>query len=226
MNQADGQTTVASPKSWHMIRAMGGVGLLCGLLIVTTYQVTLPIIDKNKAEYLEKAIYRVLPGATTSATFKLLQNGNFELLQADEPGAQKVYSAYDDQNRLVGIAIEARGQGFQDVLRILYGYSPEKQAIIGMAVLESKETPGLGDKIEKDPLFAKNFETLDVSLTEDGTQIVNPIVPVKHGTKENPWEIDAITGATISSKAVTNILQRSTLEWIPVITRNVEGFRK
>ena len=44
--------------------------------------------------------------------------------------------------------------GYQDVIRILlYGYSPEHQAIVGMRVLESRETPGLGDKIEKDPAF-------------------------------------------------------------------------
>ena len=40
----------APPGTWYMYRAMVGVGVCCGLLIVTAYQVTLPVIEKNKAE--------------------------------------------------------------------------------------------------------------------------------------------------------------------------------
>ncbi|MFQ5629354.1 MAG: FMN-binding protein [bacterium] len=226
MNETDGQATVAAPKSWHMIRAMGGIGLLCGLLIVLTYEATLPTITRKKAEYLEKAIYKVLPGAQSSRAYRLKDDGSFEPFSGDVAKEQVVYAGFDVQNQLVGIAVEASGQGFQDAIRILYGYSPEKQVVVGIAVLESKETPGLGDKIEKDPGFLKNFEALDVSLTADGAQIAHPIVPVKHGTKANPWEIDAITGATISSKAIANILQQSTGVWIPLIAGNTERFRK
>jgi electron transport complex protein RnfG len=57
--------------TWQMYRAMVGVGLLCGLLIVTVYQVTLPVIKRNEAEALERAIFQVLPDAKVSATFRL-----------------------------------------------------------------------------------------------------------------------------------------------------------
>ncbi len=211
------------PSSWPMIRALAGIGILCSLLIVSTWQLTLPTITKKKNEYLEKAIYQVLPGATSKKTFKITPDGKVEQFEGEERGVQRVFAGYDDQGRLVGLAIEARGQGFQDVLKILYGFSPEKQAIIGMRVLESKETPGLGDKIEKDPDFLANFKELDVSLDENA-QIRNPIVPVKHGTKANPWEIDSITGATISSKAVANILRENTLRLIPVVMKNLQTF--
>ena len=50
---------------------------------------------------------------------------------------------------IVGLAVEAQGMGYQDVIRVIYGYSFEQDAIVGIRVLESKETPGLGDKIEK-----------------------------------------------------------------------------
>ena len=54
-----------------------------------------------------------------------------------EAGGRYVYAGYDARNRLVGVALEAAGQGFQDTIRFIYGYSPEKQAVVGFVVLES-----------------------------------------------------------------------------------------
>ena len=226
MNQKDNQTSVAAPNSWHMIRAMGGIGLLCGLLIVMTYEATLPIIDQKKAEYLEKAIFVVLPDAASIQPFEWKQSGEFAQAAGVGVPGRLTFAGYDQQNNLVGIAVDARGQGFQDVIRILYGYSFEKQAIIGFVVLESKETPGLGDKIEKDENFLRNFEALDVSLTPDGSTVANPIVAVKNGTKTESWQLDAITGATISSNAIATILQKSTAEWMPALAKNKTVFEK
>lgn len=225
MNQATPQIAVPEPNSWHMIRAMGGVGLLCAVLIVSTFELTKPAIERNRAAYLEKAIFKVLPGATTRETFALTSDNRFQIAGATAPG-RKIYAGYNADNKLVGLAIEASGQGFMDAIHILYGYAPDRDAVVGIEVLESKETPGLGDKIEKDEDFLKNFEALDVSLGGDGQQLANPIVSVKKGEKENPWEIDAITGATISSKAIATILRQSTGEWVPVIAQHVEQFRK
>ena len=226
MNEFDLKKLVAQASSWEMIRALGGIGILCSILIVFAFQVTLPIIEKNKTEYLEKSIFKVLAGATSRTTYRITDDSNVELMQADEPKARKVYAGYNDSGELVGIAIEASGQGFQDVIRILYGYSPEKKAVIGFTVLESKETPGLGDKIQNDPAFLSNFEALDVSLNEGGSAPKNPIEMAKSGNKHNPWQIEAITGATISSRAVTKIMKQSTEELIPIIEKNMQEFKR
>ena len=61
----------APPSVWHMYRAMVGIGLLCGLIIVSVFQLTRPVIERNKAEALQRAIFQVLPGARSSATFRL-----------------------------------------------------------------------------------------------------------------------------------------------------------
>lgn len=208
-----------------MFRAMVTVGTLCALLIVMTFQTTLPIIKHNKTVALEKAVFKVLPGATQRVTFKKTENG-FEPMTGEVTNEEVVYAGFDDQNKLVGVAVEATGQGFQDVLNLLYGYSIDKQEIIGFYVLESRETPGLGDKIEKDEAFHKNFDNLDVSLDASLQSIKNPVEPVKHGTKSNPWQVDCITGATISSKAVGNIIKASTQKWCPIIYQNRENFKK
>ena len=222
-----GAQLVAEPaptSAWHMYRAMVGVGVLCGLLIVTVYQATLPIIEQNKAEALRRAIFHVLPAATTSTTFALDENDGFSALEGDGVGRRLVYAGYDDEGSLVGFAIEAQGMGYQDVIALIYGYSPAEQAIIGIQVLESKETPGLGDKIETDPDFLRNFERLDVSLGKDRTALANAIVPVKSGEKAHPWEVDGITGATISSVAIANILDASAQYWVPRIQAGLRAF--
>jgi electron transport complex protein RnfG len=209
-----------------MYRSMVGVGLICGLLIVSVFELTRPVIARNKAAALQRAIFQVLPEARASATFRFDGVDRFEGFEGEVDGEQLVYAGYDEEQRLAGIAVEAQGMGYQDVIRVIYGYSFLEEAIVGIRVLESRETPGLGDKIETDAGFLENFERLVVALTDDQSQIADPIEFVKHGKKEHPWQIDGITGATISSNAIADILGQSTAYWIPRIRPSLGDFRK
>lgn len=213
-------------RAWPMLRAMVGIGLFCGLAIVTAYQWSKPIIERNRAEALRKAIFEVLPGAAESATFRFDEPAGFSRFAGPAADDQLVYAAYDTQGALVGVAIEAAGMGYQDTIRVLYGYSPEKQAIVGFQVLESRETPGLGDRIGVDPGFLANFAALDVRLGEDLASLAHPLQMVKKGEKSQPWQIDAITGATVSSRAVTDLLRASAAAWVPRIVPRVDQLRK
>lgn len=226
MSQAQPVGPPPPPRAWHMYRSMVGVGLLCGLIIVSVIQITRPVIARNKAEALQRAIFQVLPDAHSSKTFRFAGGNRFESVAGDGAGEPRVYAGYDEAHRLAGIAVEARGMGYQDVIRLLYGYSFADDAIVGIRVLESRETPGLGDKIETDADFLRNFERLVVSLTDDLSAIAHPIEFVKHGKKQQPWQVDGITGATISSAAIADILSGSTAYWIPRIRRNLDDFRE
>ena len=62
-------------NSMKMLQAMVGIGVLCALLIVLTYEGTLPAIEKNKAEALEKAIFKVVPDIVRKENFTLNENG-------------------------------------------------------------------------------------------------------------------------------------------------------
>jgi electron transport complex protein RnfG len=95
------------------------------------------------------------------------------------------------------VAIKAAAAGFQDVISLIYGFDPTSGSLTGMKILSSKETPGLGDKIEKDHAFVAQFDA-----------VATPLVAVKRTTGA-PGEIDAITGATISSRAVVRIINES-----------------
>lgn len=236
---------IASDKSaldsqvWPIYRALVGIASLCAVLIVTAYYVTRPVIAAKRTAQLEHAIFKVLPGAVTKSVFYLAANGK---LTREAPNALtttgdtiSLYAGYDVEKRLVGLAIPANGMGYQDAIHLLYGYSPASQLIIGMQVLESKETPGLGDRIEKDQQFLGNFTALDVSVDivvepqgahqQIATRLSNSIVAVKHASKTEPWQIDSITGATISSKAIATIIEQSASAWIPLIWQHRENFQ-
>jgi electron transport complex protein RnfG len=201
MNRADLIATDNAPRPvWQLYRALVGVGVASALLIAAAFAATAPIIERNRAAALERAVLQVVPGAERFIRHDL---------------EQPVYAAYDADGRLVGLALEAQTMGYQDTVRILYGYQPEQQAVIGMQVLESRETPGLGDRIETDPDFRANFTALDVRLVDDGDALAHPIELVKPGAKTRPWQIDAISGATISSAAIATMLRDSTAYWVP-----------
>ncbi|ARV15378.1 FMN-binding protein [Polaribacter sp. SA4-12] len=205
-----------SSSSIKMLKAMLVIGIISALLIVSAYQLTLPRVLQLKAEALEKAIFKVLPGTVSTQAFGINTKGELTKIETGEKYESTYYAGYDKNEKLVGYAIDAAGQGYADIIRVLYGYDPKEQILIGFQVLESKETPGLGDKIEKDQRFIDNFKALDVSLTND-RKLKNKVITVKQGEKQNPWEIDGITGATISSRAIGKIIGVSTAKDVPIL---------
>jgi len=212
LNRADLIATDAGPlPAWQMYRAMVGIGVLCALLIVAVFLSTAPVIERNLAAALERAVLDVVPGATAFRRYDL---------------EQPVYAAFDRDGELAGIALETEGMGYQDTVRILYGYDPARQAVIGMRVLQSRETPGLGDRAESDPGFLANFTALDVSLAAGGDGLAHPVELVKPGQKTAPWQIDGISGATITSSAIARMLASSTARWVPVLYKKREQFAR
>ncbi|MFT4736503.1 MAG: electron transport complex protein RnfG [Paraglaciecola sp.] len=211
------QATIPTFNSMKMLRAMVGISVICGVLIVSTYEATLPRIEKLRAEALKEAIFEVIPDIAVMKSYSY-ENGIFTMTESNSDNV--IFAGYNEQELLVGLAIPARGQGYAGTISILYGYNPINQEVIGFGVLESKETPGLGDKIEKDQTFLANFSALDVSLDPSEKLLNHPVTTVKSGEKVNAWEIDGITGATISSRAIGVIINESVSSWAPIITEN------
>jgi len=211
-------------SAWSMYRAIVGIGAMCALLIVIVYQTTANRIRENQERFLAAAVSQILPAAQTTIAVVQTEDGRLE--EAVETPALPVFMGYNADGELVGAVVTAQGMGYQDNIRVLYAYSFELDAIVGFKVLDSKETPGLGDRIEKEPHFLANFEALDATLTPDGDALLNPIVTVKQGQKLQPWQLDGITGATITSEAIGNILNDSANTWAPVLEKNSHAFSK
>ena len=193
-----------SPSSLRLVLTLAIAGLISGIAIIGIYESTLPTITANKARELREAVFKVLPGVSQ---MQALVYRDDELVSVDQPDKDEpvVYGGYDKSGEFVCYAMRAAGPGFQDTIALLYGYKPGEKLVVGMEVLESRETPGLGDKIYKDAEFVGAFSALSIEPE---------IVAVKKGTKSRPNEIDAITGATISSKAVVRIINETHTAWL------------
>lgn len=186
-------------SSLRMVATLGAAGGLAGLLIVVVYTLTLPAIEAHKAEVLRRAVNEVLNEPARYQTLYATAQGVFESPPAagKAAGVEKIYVGFDADDQVTGVAIKAAEAGFQDIITLIYGFDPSTGKLLGMKVLESRETPGLGDKIEKDLTFVAQFDNA-----------IPPLTAVKRSTGA-PGEIDAITGATISSRAVVRMINRS-----------------
>jgi electron transport complex protein RnfG len=208
------KSPMSATPSWLMYRTLVGIGLICALVVVTVFEVTFPIIKINQQQALENALYQVLPNAKSFTTYALDDDNHFQ--KAADDNTFVLYACYDINLTLIGFAIPARGMGYQDTIELLYGFSMLKQTIEGLVILQNRETPGLGNKIEG-AKFLHNFSSVEVDLQ-------HPLELIKTASKSHSRQIDSITGATISSQAVVSIMNRSLEFWIPLITQNKERF--
>lgn len=106
----------------------------------------------------------------------------------------KVFQAIEE-GKVSGWVIKSSGQGYADKIGLLIGLNSSLNKISGLFIIEQKETPGLGNKIT-DLDFRKQFISKNTSTA---------IIASKTGAT-SPNEIDAITGATISSRSVCSIV--------------------
>ncbi len=218
-------TTVVGPARIYGV--VLSVGVVCALTIATVFELTRPIVEQNRIAMTQAAILEVLPAAVSSVGYVWDETAQTMMpAGGDRQSSESVFAGFDDQGELVGLAITAEGMGYQDVVRVLYGYSLTDQAVIGIRVLESRETPGLGDRVETDENFLKNFERLDVQLNVDGDAVAHPIEFVKPGEKSSAWQIDGISGATITSRAIADMLRDSTAVWMPRVQPRARQFQR
>jgi len=211
-----------------MIRTLGLIAALCGVIIVAAYQGTYDAVQENKRIAVERAVFKVVPAAKSIVEYFALADGKLEKVGAGETaqsGAIKFYAGYDKDGRLVGIAAEGAAKGYADTVRILFAWEPATQQVPGFGVVSSRETPGIGDKIVLDKNFLANFP-LEARLRADGQALAHEIQTVKHGSKANPWEIDAIAGATITSRAVGKAINDAAQILLPRIRPHLDTLKE
>ncbi len=204
---APGGDTVAPPdvKAWRLVATLGVAGALAGLLLVFVDQATRPLIEEHRRRALARAVQEVLSidldGENGARVVSLRVEPSALVLEeearydVDAGAIDRVFAGYGEDGELVGFAIVHERLGFQDNIRLIFGFDAKHRTVLGMQVLESRETPGLGDQIEKDADFVSQFKGRST-----------PLVPVKQGLRKAPAEVDTLTGATISTKAVIDII--------------------
>jgi Na+-translocating ferredoxin:NAD+ oxidoreductase subunit G len=215
----------APVPAWRLMATLGTTALIAGVLVVSAYELTLPRIQENRQVMLELALRQVIPGAARFRAFRMGPAGLVPVATVVIDDAV-VYAGYDAQGRLMALALPASARGYQDVLRLLYAYAPDCQCITAIHVLRSSETPGIGDKITTDPAFRANFQALDARLDNRHGALAHPIVTVRHGTKADAWQIDAISGATVTSRAVGRALNASAQAALPQVVPRLDAVRR
>ena len=165
--------------------ALAVVGVLSGALLVFVYEYSTPKIRINVENETERAIKNIFPQA--------------EKIQKTKDDFFMVTGA---ENKIGGYAFISEGNGYQGIIKLIIGVDPKFTKIVGMEVLESQETPGLGAEIAGSK-FRKQFENLPITQKIEYVKNQKP-------TKLN--QIEAVTGATISSRAVVNIINSGIME--------------
>ena len=189
----------AKESTARLILTLTVAGLFSGIAIVGAYELTRPAILANQARALREAVFEVVPGAEALLGLAWRDGA----LRPAEDDAPAIYAGYGSDGAFLGYAIPGEGAGYQDVIQLIYGFDPARARVVGMRVLESRETPGLGDRIYKDESFVGAFRDL----------AVDPAIElVKDGATE-PHQVDGITGATISSRAVVRIVDEAHGVW-------------
>ena len=202
-----------------MVRTLGLIAALCGAIIVAAYQGTFDAVQRNKRIAVERAVFKVIPDAQSIVEYLATPQGEITKLGAGgtaPAGAIRFYAGYDGAGRLAGIAAEGVAKGYADNVRILFAWHPGTRQITGFSVVAARETPGIGDKVSKDRAFLANFP-LAAEVAPDGKALAHEIRTVKHATKMQPWEIDAIAGATITSRAVGKAINDTAQALLPRI---------
>ncbi len=157
-----------------------------------------PIIAENKINETRQKVPELVLGAENAATKLDIKPETISIDKGNKKISYTVFKAGKD-GQTAGWVVKNADQGYAGKIELLIGLNPQTDTITGLFILEQTETPGLGNKII-DWEWRKQF----INKKTD-----KPLVVVKTGAKE-PHEIDGITGATISSRSVCNIINTAT----------------
>jgi len=156
------------------------IGIISALSLAFVYEWTTPYIEKHAAKARESGIFEVVPEAESYE--EVTKNG------------MTFYEGYKSGQR-VGVALIEEGPGFQGMIKLMVGANPANGEIYGIKILEHEETPGLGANITTDS-YKSNFEGKPFGEYD----------VIKRETSD-PYQVEAIAGATISSEKVTRIVE-------------------
>lgn len=172
----------------NMVLALTLVAFGASTCLGFIYEITKGPIEKTQFNKRMDAIRQVVPGFNNNPDAEMFR------LPTSEGDSLDVYPAKKD-SVLIGYAVDTyTNDGFSGEITMMAGFKPDG-TIINITVLTHKETPGLGTKMTepefKDQFMNKNPARYSLVVEKDG------------------GPVDAITAATISSRAFCDAIQRA-----------------
>ena len=172
----------------NMVLSLGVITVVAAAALAGVYTATKAPIEQAKAEKQKAAIGQVLPEISFN------NNPADEAAEITVNGETVTVFPARQDGEIVGIAVESHDtNGFSGNITVMYGFNPSGD-ITGYAVMQHTETPGLGSKMEewfRNPahsIIGLNAATSNLTVSKDG------------------GDVDAITAATISSRAFLRAL--------------------
>lgn len=160
-----------------MILSLTSIAVVAGAALAGVNMLTEETIKAQKEAQKQQAISAVLPE-------------HARIAEAEESDAYVIYRAYDEADHFVGAAVQTETNGFGGTIKLMVGFDADNH-IVNYAVLEQQETPGLGTHIVE---WFKNAD-------KPGQNILGRKADGKMTVRKDGGQVDAITAATISSRA-------------------------
>jgi len=174
----------------------------CTSLVAFTWQLTADRIEANKKEWLERSLQPALAGLffDGSVTESMITIPVPHELPGSD--AAVIYRVYAAEKPVAALFVVSARDGYAGPIRMLIGIEIDGN-ITGVRVLQHKETPGLGDRIET----VKS----DWVLQFDGHSLRDPEA-AKWAIKGDGGQFDQLTGASVTPRSIIRAI-KETLIW-------------
>lgn len=186
---------------WKSGVTLAIIAAICTSLVAVTWQLTAERIAINKKEFLERSLQPALAGLffDTGVTESVLTIP----APHDLPGndAAIIYRVYAQGQPVAALFVVSARGGYAGPIRLLIGVSMDG-SVTGVRVLEHRETPGLGDRVE--------ITRSDWALQFDGHSLRDP-EPVKWAIKRDGGDFDQLTGASVTPRAIIKAIKATLL---------------
>jgi Na+-translocating ferredoxin:NAD+ oxidoreductase subunit G len=191
---------------FNMVSTLFLVTAISAVTLGFVYNATKGPIEEAKQQKLKESINIVVPGADQAEVSDEIAVASID------GGDDLMFYQVTKDGELIGTAIKTwTNNGFSGYMAVMVGLNPDG-VIIDSNVLEHKETPGLGDKTCKSvSSWNEQFMGIDPAATN-----------LK--VKKDGGDIDAITAATITSRAYCDAIQRACdtyMNWINSETTDI-----
>lgn len=187
---------------WKSGVTLAIVAAFCTSMVALTWQLTSDQIEANKKEWLERSLQPALAGLFFDGSVTesmILIPAPHEL-----PGSEAaiIYRVYASGEPVAALFVVSARDGYAGPIRLLIGVAMDG-TVTGIRVLEHKETPGLGDRID--------ITKSDWVLQFDGRSLRNPEA-TQWAIKGDGGQFDQLTGASVTPRSVIKAI-RKTLAW-------------
>ncbi len=175
--------------------------LISVVLVATTNHFTLDKIKSNNAMMLLEALNEIIPADVYDNDLAASK----VTLQPSKTGFTKPLSIYfaEKNKALINAVFEVTTiKGYSGNITILVGINTNDYSISSVRVVQHKETPGLGDKME--------IEKSNWVVDFNGRSLNNP-EPSRWHVKKDGGDFDQFTGATITPRAIVNLIKSTLL---------------